>query len=193
VRTHVAFAALALVASSVTATPQVDPLTSHIRCRSAEAQVLLATAVEQSPMVRAFVDEIEASDAIVYLDVLAAPTGEPYRGAMRFIAGTPQARYFLVEVDAWRSTRTRRVATLGHELWHVLEVARTPGVRDVADLKRFYQSFAVQWRTGHFETDGAMAAEAAILTEVNGGGWSHRPDHINDRAAPKPGNAPKPR
>jgi hypothetical protein len=85
---------------------------------------------------------------------------------MRFIAGTATTRFVAVNVERWRGDPACQIAMLGHELWHVLELARSQDVRDLGAFHQLYKRIGNEWSGGRFETAGAVAMESAILAEL---------------------------
>jgi len=138
----------------------------HLRCPSSSSQQLAAAAVERSPLVATLIGELERSDVIVYLEVVTSPPDTEFRASTTFMAWAGGIRFLLVQVDAYRTLPIERIAMLGHELCHALEVARAPQVHDVESFRRFYKEIGTQWRPGHFETADAQAAERRVRDEV---------------------------
>jgi hypothetical protein len=83
---------------------------------------------------------------------------------MVFVTRTPPRRYLRVYFTP-RIQRQEQIAILGHELWHVVEVANHPEVIDQDTLRMLYVS------TGHghddyFDTDAAIRAGHIIAHEL---------------------------
>jgi len=64
------------------------------------------------------------------------------------------------------------VPWLAHELWHAVEIAGAPEVRDRASLLRLYQRIGEGFRAGgrmEMETQRAQATQATVLNELRRG------------------------
>jgi hypothetical protein len=173
-RKMVVLAVMVLFAATAQAArPTMFP-TSHLRCLSRTAADLAAEAASRSRLVRSLLAQIERSDVIVFLAVSGYRPDDGLRGATRFISAAPGARYLLIDIDGSRPQATERIALLGHELCHVLEVARASDVTDTASLMRLYRRIGTEWLQGHFETASARAAEAVVWDEAGDAGGAGR-------------------
>jgi hypothetical protein len=118
-----------------------------------------------SPTLRALVDRVAASDLTVHVSVKRFPDRR-LAGGLRFLAATPTERMLLIEI-AFGLDRYARIAMLGHELQHAVEVAETPQIRDKDGLRRFYASHGLVGAIEcAYETDAARQAEIAIRKEL---------------------------
>jgi hypothetical protein len=118
-----------------------------------------------SPTLRALTDRLDASDVTVHVSVKRF-TDRRLAGALRFLAATPTDRVLLIEI-AFGLDRYARIAMLGHELQHAVEVAETPHIRDENAFRRFYELHGVEGAIEcSYETDGARRAEIAIRKEM---------------------------
>src|SRR5262249_51768649 len=87
-------------------------------------------------------------------------------GGIRVLAATPTDRVLLIEI-AFGLDRYARIAMLGHELQHAVEVAETAQIRDEEGLRRFYALHGVAGAIElAYETDAARQAEIAIRKEL---------------------------
>ncbi len=176
-----------LVALMVTVAGTVDAAGppqawSHLRCLTGPSQKLAASAVERSPLIATFVKELERSDVIVYLELLTAPHGELHAWTT-FVAWTGGNRYLLLQVDGRDTGPSERIAMLGHELCHALEVARAPQVHDTASFRRLYEDIGTQWGPDRFETADARAAERRVRDDVTSSGSRRGRSHAGEPAA----------
>jgi hypothetical protein len=94
------------------------------------------------------------------------------RGTTALLSATAAARYLQVWIDV-RRPEAERIAVLGHELQHTLEVAADASVRDADSLAKLFQRLgaengggAARARTRQFETAMAQHVEARVLTEA---------------------------
>ena len=157
------------------AQPTAGTAPRHVRCLDARAQQLLSAArANGRQSSRPSSTELEASDVAVYLKTTAPPTrvaGMP-RGTTNLLSATAGGRYLQVWVDV-RRTEAERVAVLGHELQHALEVAADAGVRDALSLATLFERLGTEngacagrARTRQFETAMAQQVEARVLAEA---------------------------
>lgn len=163
---------------------------NHLRCLSGSSQQLAAAAAERSPLVATFIGELEQSNVIVYLELITTPPDNDLRSSTTFVAWTGGNRFLLVQVTGYGAAPSERIAMLGHELCHALEVARAPQVRDVETFRRLYEGIGTQWGTGRFETANAQAAERRVRDEVLWAGSKHggaRPGTLQLPEDPKGG------
>lgn len=158
-----------LVAQTVTGAGPAKPARTRIRCLSGLSRALAVSGVDRSALVETFVGELERSDVVVYLEVLTAPSTGDIRGSMRFVSAAAGLRYLLIQVNGYHAMQAEQIAVLGHELWHALEVARAPGIRDLPSFRRYYQEHGVGWGSRCFETDEARAAEQRVRADVADG------------------------
>jgi len=118
-----------------------------------------------SPTLRALAARLDGSDLTIHVSV------QPFRdrrlaGGLRFLAATPTDRVLLIEI-AFGLDRYARIAMLGHELQHAVEVAETAQIRDQEGFRRFYASHGVVGAIEcGYETDAARQAEIAIRKEL---------------------------
>jgi hypothetical protein len=132
---------------------------AHVRAMQKEGAVLLADGMAHSPSFRRLVNRLEQSDVIVYIDL--RPDMRPdVGGSLRFLAESATDRFLRIQLN--RSVaKLWRVALLGHELQHAVEVAEAPGIHSAEDLRMLYRQIGV--RTGA-DTYDSMAARQAGLT-----------------------------
>jgi hypothetical protein len=94
------------------------------------------------------------------------------RGTTHLLSATAAGRYLQVWVDAQR-TEAERIAVLGHELQHAVEVAADANVRDALSFARLFECLgaesgggAARAKTRQFETAMAQQVEARVLAEA---------------------------
>jgi len=131
---------------------------------------LLASAREQSSIVAGLLEELERTDVIVYIADLAAPAVHGPLSHMVYLANDASSRYVLVRVDHWRISPSERIALLGHELQHALEVAGAPEVRDALGLKALYKRIGWESQKDRFESEAAKAVANRVRSELHRGG-----------------------
>jgi len=126
---------LLVVCSSASAQDVAAPR-SRVRAESSDVRALVSEAAGRSSTVRALVDEIDQSDVIVYVRVRPFAS-QRLEGRTGFIGSRPPARFLAIELACPR-TRASQMATLAHELQHVVEIARARWVVGPATLAQYY-------------------------------------------------------
>lgn len=141
----------------------------HVRALSPEASRLVAEGVERSPYIRSQLDALEKSNVVVYL-THSMPTGSGtcLKGHLRFVSAAAGVRYLGVWVDVLAAP-DERLALLGHELHHALEVASEPSVRSEQEMAALYR------RIGRETTDECFETREAVLAGLRVRGDLARP------------------
>src|SRR5689334_20087392 len=138
---------------------------SQLRPASAFEAAVIREGACVSPTLRALADRLDASDLTVHVSVKPF-ADRRLAGGLRFLAATPTDRVLLIEI-AFGLDRYARIAMLGHELQHAVEVAETPQIRDNEGFRRFYASHGMPGAAEFaYETDAARQVEVAIRTEL---------------------------
>jgi hypothetical protein len=137
-----------------------------VRAASQQARAMLDHAAAGSATVRSLMADLARTDLIVVVEVQADPP--VYHGRTVLAAATEVGRFVRVSIDLMLPAR-RRVEVLAHELWHALEIAAAPEVRDAAGMRALFSR--IGWRVGQvFETQAAIDVE-----------WRVRADHARGR------------
>lgn len=131
-----------------------------------KAAALLQAGIARSATFRLLVETIEQSDLVVYVETrqLAFP------GQLQFMSATPGGRYVRVAVRPM-GLDNDLVPWLAHELWHAVEVAGAPEVRDRASLLRLYERIGDGFRARgrvEMETVKAQKTQETVLHELRG-------------------------
>jgi hypothetical protein len=137
------------------------PLTP--RTLDSEAAATLALAIERSALVRGLVAEIESSNVIVHIQFAWELPGG-IGGMTRFVTSRGGYRYVRIVLSN-RLKGNDRVAILGHELQHAVEIALSDA-NDRDGIKRLLEATGYQWAEQFFETHSAWRAEQAIRREL---------------------------
>lgn len=142
------------------------PVWDHTRPLTTITARLVEQAGDQVPLVRSMLEALERSDVVVYIshdlsDSLSAPPAH-----IRFVTRASGIRYLSVYINCWRIRDMDRIATLGHELHHALEIAADPEVRDDASLVRLYQRIGFQVQPRQFDTRGARTTESRVRRQL---------------------------
>jgi hypothetical protein len=156
-------AVVMLLVVATVASAQTSPMSPRVRPQSARADELLQDAVRRSTTIGGLLSMIEASDVLVFLDVVYDPSA--LLGRTTVIGATVQARLLHVALSG-RVPPDRLVELLGHELEHVVEIARTPEIRDTYTLARAYERLGWQFESGHFETEAARYTELQVRADL---------------------------
>jgi hypothetical protein len=143
---------------------------AHVRPVAQTCTSLVKHGTERSLTFRRLVATIEASDIIVYLEC-----GKRLRpgavGLTRLAARTAAIRYVRVSLDA-RIASDDAVAILGHELYHVTELARAPHVVDALGMQELYMTLGHRTCSDDppcFDTREARHAGEMVLKELRKG------------------------
>jgi hypothetical protein len=131
----------------------------HIRSSEPELLAALEQGARVSPTLRGLVDRLEASDVIVYLmfDRRASPNTAGHISILTTAGGR---RYLRVSIDR-HNAGCQRIAILGHELQHAIEIAESPSAVDDITLIALYRR--IGFRSNGATIDSFDSA-GAILT-----------------------------
>jgi hypothetical protein len=146
--------ALLILAAPATAQPP------HVRGERG-MQRLVDDAARRSPAIRDWIDRLQELDVTVY--VRARPfTQVDLEGRVSLLSVTAAGhRYLVIELACGRSEITQ-MATLGHELFHAIEIAEEPSVVNADTLADLYSAIGSKTRDSAgirtFETEAAAAA-----------------------------------
>jgi len=131
----------------------------HLRSIEPELAELIDDGARASPTLRRLVDHIEASDVIVYV-VFDRSWSPDAAGHVSLLTTVPGARYLRISLDR-RIAGTQRLALLGHELQHAVEIADASWVTDHESVASLYKSIGFRSDTGHADCyDSRLAIEA---------------------------------
>ena len=161
---------------------------THVRAELVEMRRLIADAAERSVTIRALIDALDDSDVIVY--VRPRPFQSVAFEGRTVLLGVRGRRRFLVVELACPGIQKRQMATLAHELQHVVEIARAGWVVDAATLARYYGENGLRVDTAEgvatFETEAARRVGVRADAEI----WAYeatrepsgaRPTQTGDR------------
>jgi hypothetical protein len=158
------------------AVPAFGPDMSSPRIRPYDGRVaaILVDGLRRSPTLRRMVDRIEKGDVIVYLEIRPSLQKEHLSGLLTWLAATPTFRYVRVSVNP-ELPRNAAIASLGHELQHVLEVVGEPSIVDSTSLEAFYQQHGISMRrqTNGWDSLRARDVGEEVRRDLNGGRTTH--------------------
>jgi len=147
-----------VLATSASAQEIIEP-PPHVRA-DREVRRLVDEAAQRSPAIRDSIGRLQELDVTVYVRMKAF-TQIDLDGRIALLSTAGLHRYLVIELACGRSELTQ-MATLGHELFHAIEIAGEPSVVNVDTLAAFYSRIGI--KTGDsgglqtFETEDAAAA-----------------------------------
>jgi len=145
--------------------PAPTPL-PHVRSLSVAARELVAMGGARSALIRSFLDRLEASDLVVYVDVRWF--ADTRMGQLAFMGSALETRYVVIQIACGRIVLDQ-LAALGHELRHAVEVADAAAVVDRGSLADHYTHIGMDVGSGsnrQFETEAAIDAGRRVKNEL---------------------------
>jgi hypothetical protein len=122
---------------------------------------------EQSPTFRALIERLETTDVVVY--VQCGRLRPRLDGELTFVGAAGGLRYVRVRIS-WDLTLPRKIAILGHELQHALEVADNPDIVSAGTLALAYERFGFtkhrRFDRVDFDTAAAIDTGVTIWREL---------------------------
>jgi hypothetical protein len=146
----------------------------HVRVRHAAVEPFLREAIEKSATTRAMVATLDASDVIVYFELLPGmPASLP--AGLSFAATGGRFRYLRIALNP-TNTRRQMIAMIGHELQHAVEIAAEPNIRSRRDLQKHYKRVGIAGSNDEmWDTEAARHAGRRVFNEVKQSGAGARP------------------
>lgn len=135
------------------------------RVRSADAKLaaLMMRASEQSATFRRLIDRIDATDGIVYVEAGRCGSARACLALTVTVAGPNRILRIVVEPDR---PDCEVMASIGHELWHAIEVLREPSIRSDGAMYSFIAKGHGQNPPRWLETKAAGEAGDDVLNEL---------------------------
>jgi hypothetical protein len=138
---------------------------SHARVRGVSPRVtaVLIEASVQSKTFRGLIEQVNATDGIVY--IVEGKCGHGVRACLTFTitsAGPNRVLRILIDRD---KTDREAMRSIGHELQHAVEVLSNPTVRSLGQMYQLYDRICNQC-DGRFETNAAILAGDAVRDEL---------------------------
>jgi len=158
----------------------------HIRTDDPVLRWLLDTGSSSSLTFRWLVRQIERSDLVVYVRIVAMPRAIAGKTAFGTSAGG--VRYVQVLL-AEPQKGTEALVILAHELQHVLEVARNPLIVDAASMAAQYVRHGAVRKRGTatlVDTTKAVLIGDAVAQQLRGRHWELDQDFARVRAGAQP-------
>jgi hypothetical protein len=123
-------------------------------------QRLVDDAARRSPAIREWIDRLEELDITVYVRARVFARLD-LDGRIGLLSAAGGHRYLVIELACGRA-ELLQMATLGHELFHAIEIAKEPSVVNAATLADFYSRIGTLTGDSRglrtFETEAAAAA-----------------------------------
>jgi hypothetical protein len=143
--------------------PNNSQATPHVRTFDSSLNALIAEGVRRSPLFRTLVSRLNRSTVFVYVQARVLPSN--LRGRLTFVGGGQPWRYLRVEIEC-RQTIGDRVAALGHELQHAVEIADGAAI-DPGSIRALYGriGFATDDSGRRFESNAAKDAGNRVRRE----------------------------
>ena len=142
----------------------------RVRSEDPTITALIAQASEWSATFQAFLDMIDRSDGIVYIERGRCRHGGAACMALTVKLAGPNRMLRIVIDQRKARCDLDLMASIGHELWHAIEVLREPSLRSYAHLYHFFSRDGRHTeRAGSFgawETPGAIKAGLTVLEEL---------------------------
>lgn len=139
----------------------------RIRLLDARVTTVMALGLQRSSLLRALVQRVESADVIVYVG-MAPRVDQGLAGSLVFIGDGGGFRYLRAMLNPELST-DHLIASLAHELHHVVEVIEHPGVRSETALAGLYRRIGRQNRIGGrpgWETEAARQVTDEVRREL---------------------------
>jgi hypothetical protein len=151
-----------LTAEPSVSSPDASPL-ARVRSTDAKITTLIARAVEHSTTFRGLLEKVGATDGIVYIE--PGRCG-PLRAclALKVTIAEPH-RILWIFVDPQR-TACDVMASIGHELWHAIEILRERSIRSDGAMYSFIAKGREQNPPSWFETEAAVRVGQDVRREL---------------------------
>jgi hypothetical protein len=141
-----------------------------IRVKPADPEMrrLISDGYARSASFSSLVDEIHRSNAIVVVQFGQCANGR-FRSCVTNVDGDERQRHVRVKINT-QTTDDRLIATIAHELHHVVEILREPDVTSpdttLALYRRIGSGKCHEGLSEACETDAALALEARVQEEL---------------------------
>jgi hypothetical protein len=140
-----------------------------LHVRSVELDLLedLQKGAQASPTLKSLLERLETSDVVVYLmfdHAMPAHTA----GRVSLMTAVPGRRYLRISIDR-RSVGCQRLAILGHELQHAVEIADAAEAIDQAGVAALYRRIGFRSESGmraSFDSQVAIETGQRVRREV---------------------------
>jgi hypothetical protein len=159
----------AQVAAAESPSSSTEVRVLRVRSEDPTVTALITQATERSSAFRGFVDSIGQTDGIVYVARGRCRYGVGACLSMNVTVAGP-SRLLRITIDPRRADcDLELMASIGHELWHAIEILREPSLRSHAAVFQFFSRGRYGERSGSspaWETRAAVDAGNAVLAEL---------------------------
>jgi hypothetical protein len=170
---HLALAATVLLAPLAARPSLASDAFRQVRPVDARVAHLLRKGLRRSRTIGLLLDELARTNVVVYIRTTTRQPDD-LAGSTAFIgSGSDGRRWLMVTLygDAGWTTlegaEDRQLITLGHELRHVLEVAKDPRITTVDAFFDFYRENGDLWQEARVDTHEARAAGSRVARELS--------------------------
>jgi hypothetical protein len=161
---QVAWVSVTLAVSGTVVGAQAAPRLTRVRAESPVILTAIAQGVERSSTFLRLIEAIDATDGLVY--VLEGECGLGVRACLHMsVELSGPNRLLRVFVNPNRAPGCELVASIGHELQHVLEVLSNRRIRTTGELTSFFHRIRPD-NPGRLETAKAVETGLAVEKEV---------------------------
>jgi hypothetical protein len=166
----VGLAAVVCLASAPSTSAETHPgnpyLGSHVRGTTPGTNALIARGAKRSSTFRKLIEDLNASDVVVYLELVNdLPAG--LDGRLSFMTAAGGVRYVRAQVISDLGFQ-ELIAVAGHELQHAIEVATHPEVRDGATLAALYERIGTPGVVkNRYDTNAAQSTGKRVRAELS--------------------------
>lgn len=161
--------AAAIILLPIAAFAQVPPQQGGQRIRTTDPRVThaLLEGVERSPTLRALVARIEQGDVVVYLE-LDQSMRYGLTGTLKWIGANDALRFVQVSIKNGPKSPSL-IASIAHELQHVVELIEAPWVTDHDSLRALYLEIGHRTGLGHelWDTSAARRTTTQVMHELS--------------------------
>ena len=170
---------MGVLASATGARAESAPAVRFERVRAAQPELreLLGEGLRRSETFRHLVDDIHRSNWTVYLQ----PGPCPVKGAVAcllHVIGEREGRRYLRVLVSYKGRHPDNViATIAHELQHVVEVTEASAITDTTAIQELFRAIGtIRLRDAYqtaYETDRALAVGARVQRELRSHANTH--------------------
>jgi hypothetical protein len=156
--------------TAATCTIQTAAHTSHIRPMHATLETSLEHGLARSPSLRRLVERIELLKGIVYIESAAwihAGADLSRLSGATSLNVVPAGDHRILRVKVEPRSDNRTIATIGHELQHVIEILESPEARDPISVEHLFARIGYVVRPGVYETAAALSAGDRVFRELS--------------------------
>ena len=146
----------------------------RVRSEDPSITALIRQASRWSASFREFLDVIGRTDGLVYIERGRCPHGGAACMSHIVMLAGPY-RMLRIVIDRSRADcDLDLMGSIGHELWHTIEILREPSIRSHAGVYHFYQRDGRRAGSiGAWETRAAIKAGVTVLNELKAAAPQH--------------------